>query len=432
MTTPDHRTTARDMLDYMQASPTSFHCVAETCRRLEAAGFTALDEAARWPAIESGDRRFVVRGDGSIIAWRGGSKAPAEGGFRIVGAHTDSPNLRLKPQATRVKQGYLQFDVETYGGVLLATWPDRDLGLAGRVFIQTDTGAEARLVRFDIAICRIPNAAIHLNRTVNTDGLVLNKHRHLAPVVGPWSGEEDAEHALNELLATELGVDPAAILGHELSLYDVQPGAFSGLNEDFLQAARLDNQAMCHAGLCALIDAGPSEQTAVLALFDHEECGSQSARGADGSFLADVLIRLAGPEPEALQRAVARSFQISADMAHGVHPNYDDLHDGNHLPKLNAGPVIKTNNNQRYATDAESGALFRRICKAEGVPFQEFVNRADLACGTTIGPISSSRLGVRTVDVGNAMWSMHSIREMAGAEDPAWMTKVMTAFLAGA
>jgi aspartyl aminopeptidase len=428
---PDPLAAARDLLAFIEASPTPFHCVAEARRRLEAAGFRALDERDAWSSAP-GERRFAVRGDGSIIAWRHGARAPAEAGFRIVGAHTDSPNLRLKPRGARASNGYVVLDVEIYGAPILATWADRDLSLAGRVFLDGPDGTERRLVRLDRPLCRIPNIAIHLNRTVNEEGLTLDKHKHLPPLLGLWSQEGDPERVVRGVVAEALGVDPDRILGHDLCLYDLQAPTLAGLDDAFVHAPRLDNQAMCHAGLAALLalDADP-EVTAVAALFDHEEVGSGSARGAEGPFLSDVLERLAGPAPEAGRRALARSHCVSADMAHGVHPNYADKHDGRHQPVLNGGPVVKTNVSQRYATDGETGALFRRLCRRADVTYQEFVNRADLACGSTIGPITAARLGIPTVDVGNPMLSMHSIREMAGSRDQAAMIRVMAAFLAG-
>ena len=421
--------TARDLVDFINASPTPYHCVAEAARRLEARGFDRVSEADTF-GHEPGAGRYAIRGDGSLIAWRGGRSVPAEAGFRLIGAHTDSPNLRLKPRPARSKEGYLLYDVDVYGGVLLATWTDRDLALAGRVIVEADGRLQARLLRLDAPLVRIANLAIHLNREVNDKGLVLNKHQHLAPIVGEW-GEGEPRQAVYAGLAAALNVEPEAIRGHDLCLFDAQPATVGGVDDAYLFAPRLDNQAMCHAALRALVDAEPRAFTAVIALFDHEEVGSGSARGADGPFLEDVLLRLAGGA-EGRSRAIARSALISADMAHAVHPHHADLHDREHMPRLNAGPVIKTNFNQRYATDGETAALFRSLCLDLGVPCQEFVNRPDLACGTTIGPLSASRLGVRTVDVGNPMLSMHSIREMAGTKDPSAMTRVMTAFLGGA
>ncbi|MCK6575401.1 M18 family aminopeptidase [Myxococcota bacterium] len=424
--------TALDLLSFIEASPTPFHCVAEAATRLKAAGFSPVTETGTF-GHEPGAARYCVRGDGSLIAWRGGAVAPAEGGFRLVGAHTDSPNLRLKPRPARAKEGYLLYDVDVYGGVLLATWTDRDLGLAGRIVVDVEGRLESRLIRLDAPRARVTNLAIHLNREVNDKGLVLNKHQHLAPLLGLWpeGASGTPRDVVIAALATAAGVRPEQVRGHDLCLYDTLPPALGGVDDAFLFAPRLDNQAMCHAALTALIDTPPGRATAVIALFDHEEVGSGTARGADGPFLGDVMLRLAGGD-EPRCRAVARSHLISADMAHAVHPHHAEQHDREHMPRLNAGPVIKTNDNQRYATDGTTAALFRSLCADLGVPCQEFVNRPDLACGTTIGPISASRLGVPTVDVGNPMLSMHSIREMAGSRDPALMTAVMTAFLGGA
>lgn len=419
---------ARDLVRFIDASPSPFHCVAEARRRLEAAGFRELREADAWKT-KAGAGYFVIRGDGSLIAFRVGSKSPVESGFHVVGAHTDSPNLRLKPRPGKVKEQCLLADVDVYGGVLLATWTDRDLGLAGRVVVEEKGALVTKLVQIARPLCRVTNLAIHLNREVNDKGLVLNKHAHLAPLLSTSAPSGAPGDAVLSLVAEALGIQPGQIVGHDLCLYDVQPGTVGGANDELVFAARLDNQAMCHAATLALVEAAPAEHTAVIALFDHEEVGSGSARGADGTFLFDVLARLAEDQKDGFYRAVAKSTMISADMAHAVHPNYADLHDANHMPRLNAGPVIKTNYNQRYATDAESGALFRSLCRRCDVPFQEFVNRPDLACGSTIGPISAARLGIKTVDVGNPMLSMHSVRELCGTQDQVRMVKVFHAFL---
>ena len=433
---PAHPTT-RDLLDFVHASPTPVHCVAEARRRLEDAGFDELVEGERW-ALEAGRGYFVVRA-GSLMALRVGSAPAAEGGLRILGAHTDSPNLRLKPHADLRANGYLQLAVETYGGLLEYTWLDRDLGLAGQVMLRGEVGAgelESRLVRIDRSVLRIPSLAIHLNRSIREDGLKLNRQQHLAPILGidPDPQAEDPVGALRHLLAGELDVDPARILTWDLSLMDVVPPTIGGQRGEFIFCPRLDNQAMCHAGLLALLRAEVAPATQMVCLYDHEECGSGSTSGADSSLVEELLRRLAevegpGAEAGALPRAVARGAMISADMAHAVHPNYADRHEPLHMPLLGGGPVIKINNQQRYATTAATAALFEALCQDEGVPYQKFVNRSDLACGTTIGPIASSRLGIRTVDVGNPMLSMHSIREMGSADDPERMVAVMTRFL---
>lgn len=427
-TRPDVHPTTQDLLDYIERSPTPHHCVEESTRRLLAGGFLQVDEKDPWK-LEPGKGYFLSRG-GSILAFRLGIRPAAEAGFRLVGAHTDSPNLRVKPHGDARREGYLQLAVEVYGGVLTHTWLDRDLGLAGRVILagKGPAQAESRLLSIARPLLRIPSLAIHLDREVVTKGLVLNPQQHLPPVLGL-----EPLGSLRELLSEELGVEPARILSWDLSLMDTQPPAVGGGAGEWIFAPRLDNQASCHAALAALLRSRGSEATQVACLYDHEEVGSGSRAGAGGSVVEDLLLRLAeveGPGATAgsLPRAIARSWQISADMAHAVHPNYADRHEPGHRPVLNGGPVIKINTQQRYATDAEGEALFEALCRDADVPFQKFVTRTDLACGSTIGPISASRLGVRTVDVGNPMLSMHSIREQGGAQDPERMVAVLERF----
>ena len=364
-----------------------------------------------------------------MAAFALGDAAPAEAGFSLIGAHTDSPNLRLKPQYSLESAGYAGLALEVYGGVLLSTWLDRDLALAG--YLALRDGSEA-LVRLDGSLCRIPNLAIHLNRDVNKEGLVVNPQNHLAPVFAltTESAPSVIERALWTLEGPLAGAKASDVLAFELCLFDTQPGAIGGANAEFVFSARLDNLSSCHAAVSALL-ASPdgNDRTRVIALYDHEEVGSQSATGARSDFLGGLLGRLArGSEPDALPRAMARSLMLSADMAHAVHPNYPDKHDRQHRPVLGRGPVIKTNANQSYATDALGAAAFAAACEAEGVSPQHFVSRNDMACGSTIGPISAARLGLRTVDVGNPMLSMHSCREMAGSADVEVMIRVMTRF----
>lgn len=427
----DARTCALDLIDFITASPTPAHCVLESVVRLGAHGFTELCERETWK-LEPGASHYVIR-DGSLIAFRVGSEPAPSAGFRLIGAHTDSPNLRVKPNADVRSHGYMQLGVETYGGLLSYTWLDRDLGLAGRVMTRKDNKLTDHLVRIDRPILRVPSLAIHLNRKIRTEGLKLNAQKHLPPLLGLCNGDNEAS-ALKDLLGKEIGVDARDILSWDLSLMDTTAPILGGLNEEFIFAPRMDNQAMCHAALCALLSAEVSGSTQVICLYDHEEVGSRSASGAAGALVEDVLRRLAeisgpGSEPGGLTRAAAGSIQISADMAHGVHPNYSDRHDPQHMPHLNKGPVIKINTEQRYATDAYTAGVFELLCLELDIPFQKFINRTDLSCGSTIGPISASRLGVRTVDVGNPMLSMHSIREQGGRDDPARMVAVMTSFL---
>ena len=422
-----------DLLAFIDASPTPWHAVATCEERLQKAGWTRVEETDGAWAGGPGDTRYVVRQGGSIIAWKGGARPPSEAGFRILGAHTDSPNLRIKPQPDRTSAaGCATLGVETYGGLLLATWTDRDLGIAGRVAVRCPGDGlrvESRLLRVDQPLCRVPNLAIHLNRTANADGLVLDKQKHL-PVLWGMSGAGD-EGGFKRWLAEEMELEADTILGWDLCLFDVVPSTLSGRDREFVHAPRLDNLASCHAATTALLNTAEedTEGTALIALFDHEEIGSRSTRGAASAFLGDVLARLVrGGIVEAAQ-AKARSFLVSADMAHAQHPNFADLHDGEHAPQLNAGPVLKTHQEWRYATDAEATATWRGLCRDAGVPLQEFVTRTDLACGSTIGPIVTSALGIAGVDVGNPMLSMHSVREMCGSADQPQMIRAMEAFL---
>ena len=427
---------ALDLIRFIEASPTPWHAVAEVEGRLEEAGYRRFDEGDMAWSLEPGSRGWVERAGGSILAFRLGSAPPTETGLRIIAAHTDSPNLRIKPRPDRNRHGYASLGVEVYGGVLLSTWLDRDLSLAGRVCLrgpgEGPLQVETRLLRIERPLCRIPNLAIHLNRGVNKDGLVVNPQEHLPPI---WSGTDDSDlgedSQFQTFLASELGVEPEQILSWEMCLYDVQPPSLSGRNQEFIQAPRLDNLGSCHPAVTALLDTDGAalEATSIVALMDHEEIGSRTTRGAASAFIRDILTRLTGPSRAELTRSVAKSVLISADMAHGVHPNYSERHDQDHMPRLNGGPALKTHANWRYATDAETMGLFRGLCQDEGVPLQDFITRTDLPCGSTVGPILAANLGIRALDVGNSMLSMHSIREMAGSRDPALLIRAMSAFL---
>ena len=435
-----------DLLRFIDGSPTPYHAVESAIALLEEAGFSRLDERNVW-SLSPGDRAYVVRSGGSLAAFEVGTKPPAEAGFRIVGAHTDSPNLRIKPVSDVRVHGYQQLAVEPYGGVLLHTWLDRDLSLAGRVVLREGAAVRTALVDLERPLLRIPSLAIHLNRELAQEGLKLNAQQHLVPIVG-LSERENLAALVRESLAGRRGKAKRTrahkggeILAYDLMLYDTQPAVRAGAAKEFVFAPRLDNLASCHAGLRALLAAGASGRiaaTRAVVFWDHEEVGSRSRSGAAGPFLTDLLTRIAGgfeaPGRKAhacvqfLERAVARSWLVSADMAHAVHPNYADRHEPGHRPVIGRGPVIKRNMNQSYATDAESAGLFAALCAQVGVTPQHFVTRSDLGCGSTIGPISAARIGIRTVDVGNPMLSMHSCREMAGAADVAPMIEVLGAF----
>ena len=420
---------AKGLCDFIAASPSPFHCVEETAQRLRKAGFREFDPGGPPPAFCPGEGWFVDRA-GMIVAWRVGTAPPTEAGFRMVGAHTDSPCLRLKPKPEFTSEGYVQWAVEPYGGMLLYTWFDRDLGLSGRVMVAREEGGfDARLLRIDKPIARVPSLAIHLNREVNDKGLCPNKQTHLPPMLALAGDDESGERVL-DLIAGELGCDKSSIVGWDLGLHDLQPPVVGGLSDEFVFAPRIDNLACCYTALEALLSLDEAPRaTALIAFYDHEEIGSSSERGAASTLMRNLLATIVrdheSPGTGGLERALAASFLVSSDGVHGVHPNYGDKSEKLHKPMMNGGPVIKTNVNLRYSTDAETGARFRMICKAEGVPFQEFVNRSDLACGSTIGPISSTGLAVKSVDVGCAMLSMHSIREQMGAGDVDWLTRVL-------
>lgn len=416
------------LIDFLKASPTPFHATASLAQRLEAAGFQHLDERQSW-AVEAGGRYYVTRNDSSIIAIQLGRRPVLDAGLRLVGAHTDSPCLRVKPNPELHKQGFWQLGVEVYGGALLAPWFDRDLSLAGRVTFRAGGKVQSQLIDFRLPIAIIPSLAIHLNREAN-QGWAINPQTELPPVLAQVAGEDGADFRalLAEQLTLEHDLNADAVLDYELSFYDTQSAAVIGLNGDFIAGARLDNLLSCYAGLQALLSAD-GEESCVLVCTDHEEVGSCSACGADGPMLEQVLQRLL-PDADGFARVMQRSLLVSADNAHAVHPNYADKHDSNHGPKLNAGPVIKINSNQRYATNSETAGFFRHLCLENEVPVQSFVTRSDMGCGSTIGPITASRLGVPTVDIGLPTFAMHSIRELAGSHDLAHLVKVLSAFYA--
>lgn len=428
-------TSAHDLLAYIDASPSPFHAVETAASQLEAAGFRRVSERDDW-ALSPGDRVYVVRDGGTLAALEVGTAPPEEQGVRLIGAHTDSPTLRIKPQPEVVREGYRQLAVEVYGGALYSTWLDRDLSIAGRVVLSDDGALSSHLVRLDDLLVRIPNLAIHLNRGVN-DSFSLNAQQHLAPIcgLGDRNGFALRERLVRALEQRGVAASVDRVLGWDLSLFTVEPSRIGGLADELIFAPRLDNLSSCHAALSALIEStGPRPHTRAVVLFDHEEVGSQSARGAGSLLLRALLFRALeafGPGSETrLVRTVARSFLISGDMAHGVHPNYVDRHEPGHRPLLGQGPVIKLNSNQGYGTDGETWALVEQLSSEAQAKVQRFVVRSDLGCGSTIGPISAARLGIRTVDIGNPMLSMHSAREMAAVADHAPMIRLLRAFLA--
>ncbi len=426
---PESRAQAQDLLHFIDASPSPWHAVDSVVQRLLAQGFIPLQETERWK-LATGGRYYVIRGGASIIAFKLGQKPMLETGFRMIGAHTDSPGLRLKTHAAHASHGLVRLGVEIYGGPILATFTDRDLSLAGRVNIRSASGFASRLIKFEQPLLRLPNLAIHMNREVNEQGLKLHKQTELPLLLGACNEQVGVREQFDALLANKIGVSAQDILTYELNVFDTQAGSFWGAEQEFIANSQLDNLASCHAALTAMLAIENPVATAICAFFDHEEVGSESFAGAGGSFAADVIARLSlclEMDEEAQHCAAARSFFVSADMAHAFQPNFPNAYEPNHHVLVNAGPVIKTNCNQRYSTNADSAARFINLCEGAGVPYQNYTHRTDLGCGSTIGPIVASRLGVASVDVGSPMWAMHSLRESAGVQDVGYMIAAMKA-----
>jgi len=414
-----------DLARFITAAPSSYHAAADVARRLNAAGFTRRSESEQWPTTPG--RHYVVR-DGAVIAWAHPAGAGPTTPFRILGAHTDSPGFKLKPKPTTGSHGWLQAGVEVYGGPLQNSWLDRELELAGRLVTRDGTEHLVRTGPF----LRIPQLAVHLDREVN-NGLTLDRQRHLNPVFGVGNV---AEADLVGHLAGLAGLAGADVAGYDILTADAAAPATFGLGSTLLAAGRLDNLASVHAGLLALIAApDDADQINVLAAFDHEELGSQSRSGASGPLLDDILTRIGaglGADTSERLRAYADSWCLSADAGHAVHPNYPERHDPANTPIAGGGPLLKINANQRYATDAFGAALWARACEQADVPYQEFVSNNSVPCGSTIGPLTATRLGIRTVDVGVALLSMHSAREMCHVNDPVLLSAAIGAFFAGA
>jgi len=443
--------TAPELISFIHSTPTPFHLVTESEGLLTKAGFTRLDEKDLWAAnklVVPGGKYFYHRNLSTIVAFTVGSLYQAGGEFKVIGAHTDSPVLKVKPVSAKSAYGYVQVGVECYGGGLWHTWFDRDLTLAGCVVVgEKDGGFVRRLVNIKRPVLRVPSLCIHLQSTEERAAFKPNKETHLQPILAMvednLNGEQDksskdkTRHCsqLLSLLCQELNCEPEQILDLELTLCDTQPGAVWGVGEEFLSSPRLDNQVHCYTGLTALLDHSKdiSQDTGVsmLVCFDHEEIGSDSAQGAGSPIMAEAISRVVGcfdTSDEMLKVTIRKSFLISADVAHALHPNYPDKHDKNHQPLLNKGTVIKTNQNQRYATNAETGFILRELARRGDVPIQEFVVRNDCPCGSTIGPIISAKIGIRTVDLGVPSLSMHSIRETMGVLDVSTNAKLFTTF----
>jgi aspartyl aminopeptidase len=411
-----------DLRAFLDQSPSPHHAADTVAERLIGAGFVQLDLGAEWSVLpEAG---FVLDG-GSVVAWRSPLGAGAVTPFRIAGAHTDSPCLRVKPRPDDGYAGWKQLNVEVYGGILNNSWLDRDLGVAG---VLTLPDGSEQLVDVHRGVARVPQLAVHLDRGVN-DGLKLDPQQHLRPV---WGVGNPARGEFAAWIAEQAGCDEPIFW--DLCLYDVQPAAVLGGDASLLASGRLDNQLSCWSATTALIGAEPDDAIAMIVLNDHEEVGSESRTGAAGPLLERVMERHVGARGgsrDDFLRALAGSSCVSADNAHAVHPNYPERHDADHRPIVNAGPAIKINSNQRYATSPATAAAFRRACDAAGVPCQVFVSRNNMPCGTTIGPITATRLGIATVDVGIPQLSMHSARELCGVDDPPALVEALVALFSG-
>ncbi|KAJ4757561.1 hypothetical protein LUZ62_067936 [Rhynchospora pubera] len=441
-----------DLLDYLNESWTQFHATAEAKRQLLAAGFELLNENDDWD-LQPGGRYFFTRNMSCLIAFSIGQKYKVGNGFHIIAAHTDSPCLKLKPRSASSKSGYLTVNVQTYGGGLWHTWFDRDLSLAGRVILRDGNGSfQHRLVRVKRPLLRVPTLAIHLDRTVNSDGFKPNLETHLVPLLATKTEEiqTKSEERTNSnksphhhslllnALSEEMGCKCEEIMAMELNVCDTQPSCLGGVKNEFIFSGRLDNLASCYCALRSLIDSsdGLSDETAVrmVALFDNEEVGSNSMQGAGAPTMFQAIRRIVdnlvhqSMGEAAFERAIRSSFLVSADMAHGVHPNFSDKHEEHHRPGLQKGLVIKHNANQRYATSAVTAFLFKQVAEIHGLPIQEFVVRNDMGCGSTIGPILASGVGIRTVDCGIPQLSMHSVREICGKEDIDNAYKIFSSF----
>jgi len=420
------------LMSFIQRSPTPFHAVLSMITELEKAGFEALNEYEEW-SLQPGSSYYVTRNGSSLIAFTASDFGAEMSGIRMVGGHTDSPCLKVKPSPEIKQKGFFQLGVEVYGGALLNPWFDRDLSIAGRVtFINGDGGLASALIDFKRAIALIPSLAIHLDREANKNRSI-NAQKDL-PVILTQLGENE-DISFREILKSQLqtqhpSIEVKKVLDYELSLYDVQSPSYVGLNDEFITSARMDNLLSCYIGLTSLVDSNNNDGEnlgCMLVCSDHEEVGSQSAEGAQGPFLMNVLERLF-PDNQERGRVINASMMISADNAHGVHPNFSDKHDNNHGPLINGGPVIKVNANQRYATNSETSSIYQHISESLNLPYQSFVVRSDMACGSTIGPITAGNIGVRTLDIGVPQFAMHSIREMIGSKDAYTLYKVLSQY----
>ncbi|WP_027631673.1 M18 family aminopeptidase [Clostridium hydrogeniformans] len=423
---------ANELIDFLYESPSAFHAVDKLKAVLNENGFNELKEEDMW-ALKAEGKYYVTKNDSALVAFVVGKSSPAKEGFKLIGAHTDSPTFRIKPNPEMVSENiYVKLNTEVYGGPILNTWLDRPLSVAGRVSLRSDNPLfpNNRLVNINKPILIIPNLAIHMNREVN-QGVELNKQKHTLPLLSLVTEELEKDKYLLTTLAKELNVDIEDIIDFDLFLYEYEKGTVMGLNDEFISMGRLDDLSMIHGGIKALINSNVNKATNVMVCFDNEEIGSATKQGADSNMLANILERIVlslGGDRQDFFRALSKSFLISADLAHAAHPNYGEKHDPVNRPVINKGPVIKINANLAYTTDSDSAAVYKEICKRAGVPVQEFVNRSDVRGGSTIGPISSTHLNIRSIDIGSPILAMHSIREFGGVKDHYYIIKSFEEF----
>jgi len=423
---------AQELIDFIYKSPSPFHAVESIKEKLIESNFKELYNKDKWE-IEKGGKYFVTKNDSALVAFVVGTGDIEVDGFRLIGAHTDAPTFRIKPRPEIISEGkYLKLNTEVYGGPILNTWLDRPLAIAGRVSLKSENllYPDNMLINISNPVLIIPNVAIHMNKNVN-EGIELNKQKDMLPLLSTINQEFEKDNFLMKLLGKELNVDYNNIVDFDLFLYEYEKGSIIGLNNEFISCGRLDDLAMVHAGIEALSNSKPTKSTNVMVCFDNEEVGSSTKQGAGSPMLRTILERVAiglGKDREELYRSLYSSFIISADMAHALHPNSPEKHDPVNKPVINMGPVIKINANQAYTTDSDSNTVYEMICKKAEVPVQKFVNRSDVRGGSTIGPISSSQLDIRSIDIGNPMLAMHSIRELGGVLDHYYITKSFEEF----
>jgi len=423
---------ATELLDFIHESPSPYHVVENTSKILENAGFKKIDLSEKWE-LTKGEKYYTTRNGSAVFAFITGTGDPSRNGIRTICAHSDSPSFKIKPSPEmKVDDYYLKFNTEVYGGPILMSWLDRPLSMAGRVIIEGNglLNPESRLINFNRPMMIIPNLAIHLNRSVN-EGVELNKQTDVLPLTGILKDGQQEKGFLKELLAREAGVEASKILDYDITLAEYSRGCIMGANNEFISSPRIDDLAMVYAGVQSLTKSSPASATNMLCIFDNEEVGSQTKQGAGSPVFRNLfkrILRQLGQDEEAIQQTIYQSFMISADMAHSIHPNQPGKHDPILHPLINKGPVIKIHANQKYTTDGNSGAVFEKICSMAGVPCQRFVNRSDMAGGSTLGNVSTSQLDIRSVDVGNPMLAMHSARELAGVKDQEYMTRAFEKF----